>query len=496
MTQASRRTLALGFASQVASRLGIMAVSLVSTAVLARLLAPAEFGIMGVAMAVTALADAIFDGAFAINIIHKEDLSDEYVATALNVSILFAAALALALLATADLWQALMGFPKLAAVLKLMSVTLLLKAGGAVSRNILVRQRRLHALSISAMCGALTGTLGTACGMALLGFGIWSLVWGAIVSVTIETAINIAQARPHFRLSLSSATAREVLGSGSLYTASQFLNWGMNSGSSMISARMLGTIEFGLYSRGSKLLELTTSAIGQPMMRVFFPSFARARGDLAAARTMLIQALSASSFVFAIASALLAVHSRLLVGILLGSKWERTATVGQILFLSLLPRCCYKITESAAFGLGAAALAVKRQAVFAAVALCAVGIGARWGIVGVAVGAGLGIWIIYLVSLAIAAHLVNAPMWRMVSLHLAPIAFAVCVGLADKLATAAIAHVYVGAAELVSELFGLCMGLTSAMLLALAMPNTLLPQDLVRMRARLTTRMRVGGSLT
>jgi O-antigen/teichoic acid export membrane protein len=480
MGKSLRRGLAFGFASQVAGRLLVMCMSVFSTAILARLLEPKDFGTMSIALGIVALADSIFDGAFGINIVNRQEVDRNYIASTLNVSILFAALLSLALFLSADIWERIVGFHNLAIVLKVLSLTLVIKAAGMVSRNLLLRDRRLFALSTSSVTAAFIGNIVVSCGLALNGFGLWSLVWGAVVAVAVETGLNLAQARPTVRLSISRSIAREVVGTGSLYTISQILNWAMNSGSGIVSARALGPVDLGFYSRGNKLLELTTSAIGEPMMRVFFPSFARLKENRIGAREMLVRALSSSSLFFSIASVLLAVHSDLIVKILLGAKWGQTATVGQILFLSLLPRCNYKITESAAFGLGAASLAVKRQAIFAGVTLTAVAIGSRWGVMGVATGVAIGIWLNYFVSLTIAARLVGVSVWRLVSLHAAPVAFAFLLAVIDKF----VIVLTVSLGVWPSQISGGLTAVIIALLVIGVAPGSILPEDVARIRNR------------
>ncbi|WP_313556515.1 oligosaccharide flippase family protein [Agrobacterium cavarae] len=422
MQEKRRHTLVLGFASQVGSRLFTMALSIFSIAILARLLTPQDFGTISVALTVVALADAVFDGAFAFSIINRKILEKGYIETAFNISLILAIVLATALLLFADSFAEIIPFPNVGEVLKLMSVTLVIKAAGMIPRNLLAREQRLVELSMSAIAAAFLGSIVVSCGLAYLGYGVWSLAWGAIATTLVETIINFRQARPALALVIDRDAARDVISNGSLYSISQILNWGVNSGTSLVAARVLGPADLGFYSRGNKLLELTTAAIGQPLMRVFLPSFARMKEDKEASRTLLVRALSTSGFVFGMIGALASVNSAAIIELLLGHQWDATIPVASILFLSLLPRCNYKITESAAFGLGAASLAVRRQAMFAVVSIGAVFMGSQWGLHGVAIGVALSIWINYLISLTIAAKLVGMTFQNTIKLHAIPLA--------------------------------------------------------------------------
>lgn len=395
-----------------------MVVSVGSTAVLARLLEPSAFGLATAALGILALPSSVFDGALGIRLIQADQLDDETVSNTLSVSILMSVPVTVILILAASPLESLMGFPGLANILGVSAIALVFRSMGSVARSILIRQRRLIALSLASVCATAVGALVVSCGLALAGFGVWSIIIGAIATTTIESLVNLWQAQPFWRPKVSPRIAIGIIRPGGLYALSQILNWVSNSGTGLVTGRALGAHDLGHYSRGNKLLEIVTSAVGEPTMRVLLPSFSRLQGDTKGARALFIRAISSSSIVFSVIGFVCVVHTGAIVLALLGPAWQDTVPIAQVLFLSLVARCNYKVTESVTFGMGAARLAVSRQAIFATIALTMVLLGTQFGLIGVAVGTTCGLWLIYLTSLVFASRLVGLHCRRLLKPHL------------------------------------------------------------------------------
>jgi PST family polysaccharide transporter len=408
-----------------------MGLTFLSTGVMARLLSPAEFGVMAAAMVVIALTDAVFDGAFGIGIVQKEELSDDYIATTLTLSVLLATGMFAVIALSAKAIQGFFGFPGLAAVLTVTAITLLLKAFGSVSRALLIRRQRYHNLAITTVVTYVAGYCLTSPLLALAGAGVWALVGGALVATATEAAINLAFARTPLKPTIRRADVREVFSSSGLFTLTRLLNWASSTGANAVVGRTMGAEALGLYSRGTKLLEIATSATAQPLQRVLFPAFARLQNDPPAARAALLRALALAVPFFAILSAALAIHARAIILIVLGPKWVESVPIAQILFLALVPRCTYKISESLAFGFGRSASTAIRQGFFALLAIAGPAIAAPYGAPGVAAAAALAIYLFYLSSVGYAAALVKLEARILALVHLRALMLALLFGFVD-----------------------------------------------------------------
>lgn len=407
-----------GLAHLFIGRIGTLALGFISTAILARLLTPADYGLMAAAMVVLALSNAIFEGAFGIGVVQKREIDDTFVTISVTVALVLAGSLFVLVAATAPLVALFFRLPELTWVLIATASSLLLNGLNAIARALCQRHGRFARLSISSNVANLVGYCIIGVAMAFHGFGVWSLVAAAVSTAVIELAINLAGSGIPLRLAWDRATVRDVARTSGWFSFSQVLNWAALTGANTVIGRSLGTEPLGLYSRGWKILDIAMSATGTPINRVLFPAFARLQEDAAGARKAFQSALAIATPVFGALSVLVVLHAEAVVRILLGPQWLEAVPIVQVLFLALLPRCSYKISESLAFGYGRSFAAMLRQAIYSVLMIGGAIVGALYGAAGVALSSSITIWIFYAISIAYAARLVRVPCGHLLTLHL------------------------------------------------------------------------------
>jgi O-antigen/teichoic acid export membrane protein len=410
--------IAAGLSWLFLARLSVLGLSFASTAVLARLLAPKDFGVMAAAMVVIALSSALFEGSFGMGLVQKLNLEDKFIAATFWTAVALSGTLFFLITATSPLVERFFGFPRLAGIITLTSATLVFKAVGSVSSALLQRQSRYQALAAASLVSYFFGYCLLTTAMAFAGYGVWSLAAGAVASGAIETAMLAYAAKPVVRFRPNMKGTMQVIRANGLFTLTQFLNWSANSGGNTIVGRSLGAEPLGVYSRAWKLLDIAVSATGTPLYRVLFPAFARLQTDLPAARRAFLRALGIAVPVFAVISAVLVIHSRALVLIALGPKWTDTVLVAQILFAAFIPRNAFKISEGLTFGFGRSRAAAFRQGVYAVMMVCGSIVGVRYGPVGVATAVSISITLFYILSLSYAMRLVATNARALLVIHI------------------------------------------------------------------------------
>jgi O-antigen/teichoic acid export membrane protein len=116
-----------------------MAISFVTTAVLARLLTPYDFGVMAVVLLVIALSNAIFEGAFGMGVTIKKDIDDDYIATTFWLSVILSAILVGALWVASPWLEQFFRMPHLADIIRFTSTSLIFNAASNVSYSLMRR---------------------------------------------------------------------------------------------------------------------------------------------------------------------------------------------------------------------------------------------------------------------------------------------------------------------------------------------------------------------
>lgn len=415
----------------VSGRLASALVSVISTAVLARLLTPRDFGIVAASFVVLALANVIFDGAFGVNLVRKKDLSRHDIGTTLAAALLLSFVLAGLVVAAAPAIERFFGFPSLTAILIVSSANIPLKAVLAVATASLQRAGGFGKMAAASLWGQIVGYIVVGVPIAMLGGSVWSLVIALTVGSLVETILAVRAARMPLRLSWHSACLNEIFGSGWL-SAAYVVNWVANTGAQTVIGHSLDAVALGHYSRSWKLLDLFVAATSTPLSRVLLPLFSARLGDEAALRKSLLNVLGMVVPFYAVASVLFALQAPLIIQLALGSQWSASIPIAQILFLALVPRCAFKVSEIFAVASGKSLAAFYRQGVYAALMVGGASIGVRYGTVSVAVAASLAITIFYIASMAYAVILANAPLRSVVAVHLRAGVLAASAAAADE----------------------------------------------------------------
>lgn len=255
-------------------------ITLGTTFVLARLLAPADFGVVALALLTIGVLTVFGNLGLSGALILRQDLDARGKGTVLTLMVTSSALMALLTFvgAPAVAW----GFeePRLEAVLMALALAVLPSGvtwfyEGVMQREMEFRSRFV-AQAVQSCSFAAVGI-----GAAVSGAGVWSLVAAQVVS-TIFYAVALLVVTPErVRLSFDPPAARAVGAMGSAFMAQGGLAFLKQNVDYLAVGRVLGASPLGLYSVGYRLAELPYWAIADPVAKVTFPAFAkmRARGE-------------------------------------------------------------------------------------------------------------------------------------------------------------------------------------------------------------------------
>lgn len=242
-----------GIAWLMGGRIAYMGLSLISTAILARLLSPADFGVLAVVMLVVGLPTALFDGAFAIGLIQKKTIDDQLTSDAFWASLLLSVLFFLPIFLAAKAIEQFFQFEDLASLVRITACVIFFKAAANVPTALLQRHGKHKHIAALTVVSYLVGYCIVGIGMALMGYGAAALVAAVTVTATLEFVLSFAISRMRLRPPPSWVRLVAVFSSSSMLTLAQLFNWGANTGANIVIGRLLGATELGLYSRGWKL---------------------------------------------------------------------------------------------------------------------------------------------------------------------------------------------------------------------------------------------------
>ena len=299
---------------------GSQGLQLVTQVILARLLVPADFGLVALLSVFLALAGTFADSGFGTALVQKQHVSDIELSSVFYFNLACAAGLCLLLAAVAPIIAAFYDQMALVGLLRGLSFVVVLDAVGRIQSTILLREmnfKRSARINLAATLGS--GAVGMA--MAWSGFGCWSLVGSALVASALSTALLWLSSdwRPHRHFSWQAL--RGLFGYSSKLLASGILDTLFNNIYPLIIGRLFPPAMLGYYNRGQTIPKTFASSLNSVVSGVLFPALAACQQDAPRLKRVIRQLIQLTTFVVFPALLGLAAVAEPLVRLVLTEKW-------------------------------------------------------------------------------------------------------------------------------------------------------------------------------
>ncbi|HEX8121464.1 MAG TPA: lipopolysaccharide biosynthesis protein [Solirubrobacteraceae bacterium] len=323
-----------GMAWAYGSYVGGRVLVLVSTAVLARLLTPKDFGIVALALTVMALLEAFADlGVGHALIVETDEPVEERAETAFVFSIAMGAGLSALVAALSPLAAALYDQPRLVLITSILGLNFLLRSFRSTPEALSRKAMQFRPITVADLADAVVrGTAGIA--LAVAGAGVWALVAGYLLGTLSRNVVIWALVPWRPKLRPSRRHLRQLVTFGGGLSLVSLLNAFIGTFDDLMVGKVLGATALGLYVLGFRLPELLIINVSNVAADVLFPAFASvgrdglARAYLTALRYTLMLSLPLAAG--------LAILAEPIVLAIFGEQWRDTATVMQILTIYAL----------------------------------------------------------------------------------------------------------------------------------------------------------------
>ena len=385
---------------------GARLVSLLSLIVLARLLAPRDFGLLAVALVFITYVETIGDLGTGSALIYwperHREAADVTFATSLLSGIFWFALTWVAAPLVADFFNNPESTPIIRTLAWSFPIKYLGNAHDAFAQKALHFRKRM--VAELAMAGVKAGV---SVGCAVAGLGAWSLVWGQLSGLTVWTISLwfLVDWRP--RLRIDTTLAGSMLRYGRGIVAVNVVAALVHHADAAVVGRFVGTAALGVYQIAYKIPEMSIAILVWVVSKVAFPAFAKvqaARGDLAAAYRASLQYVTAMTVP---AAAGLWIVAEPLVHTFFGTKWAAAIPVLRMIAIYMAIRSFGSSTGDILKATGRtrllALLGMARAVVLIPVLVWA----ARYGVVGVAAAMAAGTAVSTLVSLVVAGRILH-----------------------------------------------------------------------------------------
>jgi PST family polysaccharide transporter len=376
------------------------------TAVLARLLTPSEFGLIGLALVYVGLANLLSQFGLSIAIIRLPDLTPRYIRAGFTIAMLLGLLCTVTVWLTAPLVAAIFAQPQLTPYLHALSLLFIIGAAGSVAEALSERNlawRRLMWVDVAAF---FIGNAIPAIVLALLGYGAWALVGSQLGQRFVRSTL-LVRAQPHPKYPRLGPEIRELLRFGSGFTLARGFNYIAFQGDNFVVGRVLGVSALGFYGRAFKLMMFPVTYFAIIVTKVLFPVMARLQAEPGRLRSAYYTGSSIIAMVSAPLSALMVVTAPEIVGIVLGPKWTPAIVPFQILTAGIMMRNAYLMAYCLDGALGAMYKRTIRDGVYATAVVLGSLVGTRFGLAGVATGVLLAIGVNYFLGAVMSLSMIQ-----------------------------------------------------------------------------------------
>ncbi|MEQ9663051.1 MAG: lipopolysaccharide biosynthesis protein [Parasphingopyxis sp.] len=354
-----------------------------ATFLVIRMLDPADYGLFAMATMVVVFL-GLFEGfGFASSLIQREEITREDIRQVFGVLILLSLGLAAAQLMLAPLAAAYFREPEVATLLRVQVLLHLTTPFIALPFALLSRELEYRKQAFANLAASIAGAA-TALTLALLGFGVWTLVYAPIVLFAVKAAGLTYAARSLIWPSFRFKGAGAMIGFGGALTVTQIF-WFLQSQSDVfIAGRAFDVHLLGLYTTSLFLVQILVSKFVPPLNDVAFAAYSRMHREekpiapafANAARLIMTIALP---FYFG-----LAITAEPLIATILGEQWLETIPIVHLLAMAMPFMTLQILFAPATNSSGKPWIATRVNMAGAAIMATGFVIGAQFGIIGMA----------------------------------------------------------------------------------------------------------------
>lgn len=386
MTGSSLRSKTLrGIFWSGADKFSYYIIQFVINIVMARLLTPDDYGLIGILMVFIAFFGILVDGGFATALIQKKERTEHDFSTVYIINIVTSLCVYILLCGLAPVIAEFYREPALKALLRVLSFQLIISAFMSVPLTKLMIAVDFKKIAVASVTSAaVSGLVGIY--LAYWGLGVWALVTQQLLLLGIKCVLlNLMQ---HWKpiLVFSSSSFRNLFAFSSKLIASSFIDQVYLNLYPLIIGKYFSARTLGIYTRGEQFGKLPVSLLSDMFIRVTLPIMSSIQDERDRLRKLYREYIQASSFVVFAVMLWLVVIAKPLILMLLTEKWIEAVPVMQILCLAMMTLHISAINRNLLYVKGRSDLALKLEVLKKVSVIIIFFVSIHFGLIGVCVG--------------------------------------------------------------------------------------------------------------
>lgn len=359
--------------------LGLQSIRFAIGIVLARMLLPEHFGLIGMLTIFIAFAQSLMDSGFGSALIQKREATQVDTCSIFYFNILIGIVAAGALCILSPWVAVFFNQPILEPLLKTLSLTIVINSFGLIQNTLLNKQINFKSQTKASLnSGIISGIIGVS--LAYYGFGIWSLAAQQVFYAFFKTVFLwwVNDWRPALIFSIYSL--QNMFCFGSRLLVSGLLNQFFENIYTLVIGKLFSATDLGFFTRANALQELPSQTLANMVGRVTFPVFSTIQNDSVRLKRGMKKALNLLVLVNFPMMIGLAVIARPLIILLMTDKWAESIPYFQLLCLLGLLYPLHVINLNLLQALGKSKLFLRLEVIKKVLIVINIAVTWRWGI--------------------------------------------------------------------------------------------------------------------
>jgi len=358
------------------------AFSLIRLIILARVLAPHDFGLMGIALLTMATLETFSQTGFEAALIQKRDNADAYLDAAWTVLILRSFLIFAILFFVAPYAAIFFKAPQAKPIIQVIGLSVLFQAFANIGVIYFKKELEFNKQFLYQLSGTLADFI-VAVSAALVLRSAWALVFGLLAGNVARFigSYLIHPYRPHFTSDLGKA--KELFGFGKWLLGSSILIFLITQGDDIFIGKLLGATALGFYQIAYRISNMPATEVTHVVSQVTFPAYSKLQDNLPKLRGAYLRTLQLTAFISIPLAGMIFILAPEFTEIFLTQKWMPMVPAMQTLVLAGLTRSIAATTGPIFHGVGKPQIDTRWQIIrFSVLAVLIYPFTARWGIWG------------------------------------------------------------------------------------------------------------------
>ncbi len=397
----------------------------VYTAILARMVAPEAFAIMGIVLSLVGFAEIFSQVGIGPALIQKKEIHPQHLTgafyTSLILGILFTSAFVIAAPSIASWYNT----PLLSPIISVTSLSFTLSALGVVPRNIILKKMKFREFFYCGMISIIGGNLVVGLILAYYGFGVWAYVWALFAQNALMTMSYWWFERISFPLFWKWSFTKDLISYGASSTLFNALNYAatkvdvtlLPKWSSTLPADNLasGMEKAGWYERSAYVMSLPITIMAKLSDNVLFSGMSKMQDETARLQRLILLSSHVLSIVIIPSTVFISVFALPIITIYLGQKYSSAAPVLAVLFFAIIFRSLSRLTDALLRAKNAVWKGVGYKLIYLFIMIIGVLASVRYGLIIVAASIVFTTAIHYIMSVAMCNSLIQLNQFRLYS---------------------------------------------------------------------------------